>query len=165
MLKFTKPRPLNQRGDTIVEVLISIAIVSMILGGAYVMTNRSLQATRGSQERSNALKVVEAQLETLKSVAGGANTNTVMGAIGVPAEFCIVPTTLAVSSAATANNCRFDVLGNAYTGNSQPIYKITISRTPIAGGEGYTFTIKNTWDSIISKNTEQTTMSYRIYKP
>lgn len=164
MLNFTKRRPLNQRGDTIVEVLISIAIVSMILGGAYVMTNRSLQATRGAQERSNALKVVEAQLEMLKSVAGGANTVNVMGP-GTPAEFCIVPTTLAISSAAAAANCRFDALGNAYTGSSQPIFKISITRAAIAGGEGYTFTIKNTWDSIISKNTEQTTMSYRIYKP
>lgn len=164
MLKFTKRRPLNQRGDTIVEVLISIAIVSMILGGAYVMTNRSLQATRGAQERSNALKVVEAQLEILKSVAGGANTGTVMGQ-STPAEFCIVPTTLAVSSAATATNCRFDTQGNAYTGNSQPVFRVVITRAPTADGEGYTFTIKNTWDSIISKNTEQTTMSYRIYKP
>jgi Tfp pilus assembly protein PilV len=164
MLKLTKRRPLNQRGDTIVEVLISIAIVSMILGGAYVMTNRSLQATRGAQERSNALKVVEAQLETLKSIAGGANTNLVMGP-NPPASFCIVPTTLAVSSALEDENCRFDALGNAYTGNSQPVFKITITRTAVAGGEGYTFTIKNTWDSIISKNTEQTTMSYRIYKP
>lgn len=163
MLTFTK-RPLNQRGDTIVEVLISIAIVSMILGGAYVMTNRSLQATRGAQERSNALKVVEAQLEMLKSVAGGANTVNVMGP-NPPASFCIVPTTLAVSSALEENNCKFDALGNVYTGNTQPAYKVSISRTSIAGGEGYTFTIKNTWDSLITKGTEQTTMSYRIYKP
>lgn len=162
MLTFTK-RPLNQRGDTIVEVLISIAIVSMILGGAYVMTNRSLQATRGAQERSNALKVVEAQLEMLKSVAGGANTDLVMGS-GTPAEFCIVPTSLATATAGT-NNCKFDALGNTFTGNTQPAYNISITRTSIAGGEGYTFTIKNTWDSLITKGTEQTTMSYRIYKP
>lgn len=58
---------LNIRGDTIVEVLIAITVVSTVLGGAYASSNRSLNATRQSQERGEALKLAETQLERLKA--------------------------------------------------------------------------------------------------
>jgi len=57
----------NQRGETIVEVLISIAVVSLILTASYALANRSTQATRQSQERSEALKFAEEQLELIKA--------------------------------------------------------------------------------------------------
>lgn len=57
---------INQRGDTIVEVLISMLIVSVVLGGAYASSNRSLQTTQSSKERDSALRVAEAQLERLR---------------------------------------------------------------------------------------------------
>jgi type II secretory pathway pseudopilin PulG len=166
MLMHSKRQLLNQRGDTIVEVLISIAVVSMILGGAFVLTNRSLQATRGAQERGNAMKVIEAQLESVKSIAGGENSNDVMGA-GVPSPFCIAPSNLAVVTT-TGNNCKFNSLGNNNNGSSEPVFNVAITRTAVNGGEGYTFTITNTWNSITAKSgaaQERATMSYRIYKP
>ncbi len=58
---------LNQRGDTIVEVLISIAVVSLILSTAYALANRSSQAVRQSQERSEALQFSESQFEKLRA--------------------------------------------------------------------------------------------------
>lgn len=57
---------LGSRGDTIVEVLIAIAIIGMILGGALASANRSLQAERRAQERTEASRVAEQQLELLK---------------------------------------------------------------------------------------------------
>lgn len=59
----------NNRGDTIVEVLLAIAVVSAVLAGAYVSANLSLGGARQAQERGEALKYVEGQLETLKEVA------------------------------------------------------------------------------------------------
>lgn len=64
MSRFLK---LDNRGDTIVEVLLAIAIVSAILGAAYVSVNQSSFGIRQSQERSEALKFTEAQLELLAS--------------------------------------------------------------------------------------------------
>lgn len=58
---------LNQTGDTIVEVLLAIAVVSSVLGGAFVSANRSLRGTQISSERGEALKLVEGQLESLKA--------------------------------------------------------------------------------------------------
>lgn len=164
MLRFRKT-PLNQRGDTIVEVLISIAVVSMILGGAYVMTNRSLQATRSAEERGNAMKVIEAQLESIKSIASGENSDRVMGA-STPTNFCVVPSTLTLTGAG-GQTCAFDTLGNN-NATQDPKFNISITRTAVNGGEGYTFTIRNTWNSVSVKGgsgQEQATMSYRIYKP
>jgi len=66
MLKRLK---LNQVGDTMVEVLISMAIVSMILGGAYVTSNKSTLSIRDAQEHVDALKLASAEIELLKSLS------------------------------------------------------------------------------------------------
>jgi Tfp pilus assembly protein PilV len=58
---------LNQKGDTIVEVLISMGVIATVLGAAYGISNRSLRIGRLSQERVEAVKLLETQLETLKS--------------------------------------------------------------------------------------------------
>lgn len=58
-----------KRGDTIVEVLLAIAIVSAVLAGAYVTTNRSLRAGRDAQEASEALELAEGQVERIKSLS------------------------------------------------------------------------------------------------
>lgn len=58
---------LHQTGDTIVEVLIAIAIVGTVLAGAFASSNRSLQSNSRSQERAEALRVAEQQLELLQS--------------------------------------------------------------------------------------------------
>jgi type II secretory pathway pseudopilin PulG len=56
-------------GDTIVEVLIAMAAVGLVLGGAYTSANRSLNSTRAAQERGEALKVAEGQFEGLNALA------------------------------------------------------------------------------------------------
>ena len=54
-----------QSGDTIVEVLISIAVLSLVLTAAFVTSNRSLQGVRDAQEHSEALSILQGQVETL----------------------------------------------------------------------------------------------------
>lgn len=56
----------NNKGDTIVEVLIAIAISGLILAGSFVSANRSSQITRTAQERGEALKIAEAQVERIR---------------------------------------------------------------------------------------------------
>lgn len=59
-------KKLGFRGDTIVEVLICMAIVGSALSASYGITNRSLARTRGAQERTESLKYAEQQVERLK---------------------------------------------------------------------------------------------------
>jgi len=60
-------RSANQRGDTIIEVLIAVAIVSLVLTAAYALTNKNAAATQEVQEQAYAQKLVEQQVELLRS--------------------------------------------------------------------------------------------------
>src|SRR5579871_2983696 len=64
----------NQRGDTIVEVLIAIVVVSSILTGVYYLARNSLTQDRQAQERTEGLKLVEGQVEALRAAASQANS-------------------------------------------------------------------------------------------
>lgn len=77
----------RQNGDTIVEVIISIAIVGLMLTTAYAITSRNNRSLVDAQERGQALKLVETQIEMLRSAgsfdpgtakcfSGGSPTNT-----------------------------------------------------------------------------------------
>ena len=59
----------KQRGDTIVEVLIAIVVVSMVLVAAYVTTTRNVDGMQDTQEHNEALQLAQAQLEYLHNAA------------------------------------------------------------------------------------------------
>lgn len=59
----------EQRGDTIIEVLISIAVASLVLASAYAISNRNLVTTQDTQEHSQALQIVQQQIEGLRALA------------------------------------------------------------------------------------------------
>lgn len=147
---------LNQRGDTIVEVLIAIAIVSMVLGGAYATTNKSLQATRSAQEQGVGLKLVETQLEQLKSLA-----DTPGGLATTPASFCIVQTAgkpTVTSTASAGSPCTLNSNGATATSADQPAYQLAITQlTP------NNFRITNSWVDVSGKQNDSVQMDYRIY--
>jgi type II secretory pathway pseudopilin PulG len=140
----------TERGDTIVEVLISIAIVSLILGGAFVATNRSLVSTRDAQERSDGLKLVESQLEQLKNIAA-TDPDEIFGS--APAAYCISSSAAIVS---TDNLCKVNAAG-VYVAGATPRYNLSISRV------GNIFTISNTWDGVTGQ-TAKVQMKYRLYQ-
>jgi Tfp pilus assembly protein PilV len=58
----------NAEGDTIVEVLIAIAVASAVIAGSYTVVNRTLLNSQQAQEHSEALKVAEGQVEQLKKL-------------------------------------------------------------------------------------------------
>jgi type II secretory pathway pseudopilin PulG len=151
MLKLSRLQR-NQRGDTIVEVLISIAVISLILGGAYVTTSNSLLAERGAQERTDATKLVQSQIESLKNMADSGNTE-----IFNSSGFCITGGNTVTTSINTNNNCKFSATGS--NGNTtQPVYFISIARN------NNTFTISNSWTAIEGgSTTDNVQMVYKVY--
>lgn len=141
---------LAQRGDTLVEVMIAIAVVSLVLGGAFVATNRNLQQTRSAQERGNAQKLVESQIEQIKNLAS-TNPNAIFGT-GLPANYCISSAGAVVASNNAA--CAVDATGQATS--AEPVYRLTVTRN------GNTFTVQNIWSSVTGgSNTVE--MKYRVY--
>jgi Tfp pilus assembly protein PilV len=143
----------SQRGDTIVEVLIAIAVISAVLGGAFVMTNRSLQNTRTSQERVNAVKLAESQVELVKNLAS-TDSDALFGA-GVPASYCINSAGTVVTSTNAA--CKVNASGSPTT--AEPAFNLSITRS------GNTFTVTNSWTDIRSGGNNNVQMKYRAYEP
>lgn len=61
-------KKLNNKAETIVEVLISIAVVAGVLGAAYYLLNRSYRQSQDAVERVAAIKAVESKLEVLRVI-------------------------------------------------------------------------------------------------
>jgi type II secretory pathway pseudopilin PulG len=55
----------NQKGDTIIEVMIALAVLMVVVTGGYTIATRSLNGARIAQERSEATKIAEGQLEAV----------------------------------------------------------------------------------------------------
>lgn len=145
-------RRLGEAGDTLVEVLMAIAVLGLALAGAFVTTNHSLLATRGSQERENGMKLVESQLEQVKNLAL-TNPNAVFGT-GVPASFCVNSSGAVVAS--TNAGCAMNASGVATT--VEPVYHLSITQ------DDNTFTIVNRWTDVSGRQQDSVQMAYRVYK-
>lgn len=143
-------RKLTERGDTVVEVLISIAVMSLILGGAFVTSNRSLQGTRDAEERSNALKMAETQVEQIKYLA--ASNPDVLFNNGM-SSFCLVG---GVAVAASAPQCTVDSTG--VQSSAQPAYSLSIER------DADDFTITSSWTKVRSDQTNKVQLKYRAHR-
>jgi prepilin-type N-terminal cleavage/methylation domain-containing protein len=61
----------KQSGDTIIEVLLAMSVIGLVLGAAFGIANRSVQIGQDAQERTEALKIAESQLEIFKSEFAG----------------------------------------------------------------------------------------------
>lgn len=57
----------DHRGDTIIEVVIAIVIVSMVLTGAYVSSSASLDLITSAQQHTDAVGVAQNQVEDLRA--------------------------------------------------------------------------------------------------
>lgn len=66
-MSFRMSKMLGSRGDTIVEVLIAIGIVSLVLTSAYAVTNKNVSSIQQVQEQGYAQKLVEQQVELLRA--------------------------------------------------------------------------------------------------
>lgn len=153
---------LGRRGDTLVEVLICILIVSMILTGAYVTTNKSTLRVIDSQERAEGLKLVQGQLEQIRQNATTASPNIFDQPEG--STFCIVNAAIVSGS---NPSCKQDRTGAATT--TDPAYQIAASRAACSVSLGLptpcnVFTVRATWESISTRGSAYQEMSYRLYQ-
>lgn len=118
-------RKATQAGDTIVEVMLCIAIIGGVLAGAFVANNRNVRINAAAQERGEALKVTESQIEKLKSakITAAPGINLLSGG-----PYCIDDTghqlTVASSQISNSPNCTFSnryVSTVTYSGNQYRI--------------------------------------------
>lgn len=144
-------RAAKQAGDTIIEVLFAMSIVGIVLGSAFGMMNLATKTGRSAQERTEALKVAESQLELLKKFykINPAAYQT-LSASNPAHHFCVTDDPAAHSLASErAPTALADVCTNT-NGNEEPgLYSIDI--TPNESGNTGTYLITITWTLINSK--------------
>lgn len=56
----------NNKGDTIVEVILALGVLSLVIVSGYAIATSSLRGVQVSKERGEALKIAESQIENLK---------------------------------------------------------------------------------------------------
>jgi prepilin-type N-terminal cleavage/methylation domain-containing protein len=148
-------KKLQQSGDTIVEVLIAITIVSLILGGAYVTSHNSLNATQDAQEHANALQLAQGQVELLRTQATSGNP-----IFTTATPFCV--TNAGVLKSATSA-CTVNSAGTTSSITAQNIYVVQVVNRTGNGTGPYTFTTQATWPGLQNK-TDQVQLMYRLYE-
>jgi len=164
---------LHQKGDTIVEVIIAMAVLSLILGGAYASARHSLNATIQAHEHSTALKIAEGQLEKLKYLS---EQTPIFPATELPIydtglfsygeAFCVSDTMQVVNPATTGTGKLFAASATtfaSYNTNCKKTinldYYLTIGRSP-----SNIFTVYVRWDNIHGTGLDQVTLAYKLDK-
>lgn len=98
----------SEAGDTIIEVMIALAVIGAVIGTSYAISSRSLKLGRQAQERTEALKLVESQVELLKSAADAKNTDIFTSLSSE--SFCLATSGAGITFA--KNNAVDDYFGN-----------------------------------------------------
>lgn len=157
----------NSKGDTIVEVLIALTILGSILVGAFSTATRAQNASQASQERGEAIKIAESQIERMKGLL--ASSTPPDPATDFVGPFCIKNdnTIEPITSPANPFSEALETATLPYTGASTPIsdacgnkdgrYNVAIQTT---SANNYEFLVR--WDRI-GGGWDQINMYYRVY--
>src|SRR3990167_1729863 len=81
---------LNSRGDTIIEILIAMAILALVLSTAYAISTQSLRTGTAAGQRSQALGYAQSQVEYIKQ-AVGTRDNVKLALYTSSTPFCVDP--------------------------------------------------------------------------
>lgn len=141
------PKKLKQAGDTIVEVIIAIAVLSLVIGIAYSLAIRSASTVQSAQQRNEAVQLAQSQVEFLRS-------------------YPIQHATTEPTFDSTHNVC-FDTGGNPTPSScnfpeSSGSYGVTIVQAS-AGSDGWVlYTISVTWTHLLVGGQNNVTMYYEV---
>lgn len=154
------PNPFSEqqeRGDTIVEVLIALAIISSVLAGAFFVTNRSAQNVLNTEEHARATQLLQGQVEQIRaSVTDGASWTD------LPNFYCYDTDGSIVNSVSPSNfGCDVSIDGSG----SGPAYTFLIEKESTWQANTSTlFRASIAWEGIRGQaNSEQ--MLYKIQMP
>jgi type II secretory pathway pseudopilin PulG len=144
----------NQVGDTIIEVLIVLAVLGFAFTTASVTAGRGLHQSRNAQEHSQALGILNTQMELLRRVSAK-QTPATPDAQRLPTDntvFCINATTTQLAAALTDCERR--------NGDINYVPTIQYVGSPPTGF--YRFTVA--WDGIGSLGRQTEVMNYRVHQ-
>jgi type II secretory pathway pseudopilin PulG len=150
---FYKRNIYSKKGDTIVEVLIAITVLSMALGIGFATIGRSNAGLQANKEQFQAQQIANQQIEYLRASDAGANGGTVRNAFNGTAPNCLQMSgsVILVISVINGDNCKNKAMGGA------SIYTIDVACVDNLGVRGACNTAKDvmsvysviiTWDNV-----------------
>lgn len=148
----------RQNGETIIEVLLSVAVLGLVLAASYTLANKSTQANRRSQERTEALNQTSARIEQFKTyLENGGN---------IPSgTFCVYENNsgqlrTAIFSSSVPPNAQNDTLSvypaRCKSGTDNR-YNTSIHKT------SGTYVITTRWFRAAGGGVDEMALAYRIY--
>ena len=143
-------------GDTIVEVMMVLAVLGMAIGISYATANRSLLNARQAQENSEATGLVQSQLEALRSMAPNGTADPTKNVFRA-GDYCIDTSTYKIVPYVAGGPCHFKPEGDI---NSSGLYDI---RVHYNSGANDTFTAVATWDDVLGDGQDAVTLIYRTH--
>jgi len=168
----------KQNGDTLIEVMIALAIIGSVIAISYATASRALRTGRAAQERTEAVKFVESQVESLKVVA-----STKKQTLFANSPSLVVEPTFCVDSATniyTENALPADVIADGLVTNTTGAptagqvyhfkcavgqdarYKLSIVRTCDASFK-CTFVVRARWERI-GGGKDEVAVYYRLHR-
>ena len=168
-------KKLTQTGDTIVEVMIVLAVLGSAIGLSYATANRSLLNARQAQENAEAARLAQSQIESLytpSSITDPANANYLYK--NSPAvTFCMNGSGNKVTGFPAASEA-VNQRDLAYSGNVADT--ATDGDFPVGCHQGLyhysirydrddndKFTIVVVWDDALGQGRDTVTLTYRIH--
>ncbi len=147
----------SSSGDTIVEVLIVLAVLGLAIGIAYATANRSLINSRQAQENSIATTFVQGQMEGLRVLSPSATSGIYTGTV-----FCLQLNSGNYSVSPSACRLPFD------PASSLNVYYCGGQATGFAGGicaglTDDTFVTQAQWTDAAGQGTDSVTQVYRVH--
>jgi type II secretory pathway pseudopilin PulG len=145
-------KTLGRAGDTIVEVMVVLAILGLAISISYATANRSLLNARQAQENSEATELIQSQIEALRTLTQAGDTPDIFNPI--LQHYCLIPTgsppTVTYTNAA-GSTCSMTSVGYQID--------ITYSSAPTD-----TFTVTATWPDVLGEGNDTVTTIYRLHQ-
>lgn len=152
----------NQRGDTLIEVLLATVVISIVIAGAFTISSRALRINQTSKERTEVVNKMRQQLELIKAAADedAGNWNVVksfnsdtcfyMQTDGTPIQIipdCPTTPTVLITDADTTD-----------------FFNIWVEQSDATAGSDLArdFTVKAYWDGIGSEGFQSSSMVLRL---
>lgn len=163
-------KKLLQSGDTIVEVLIAVTIISVILAGAFGVTRMSTAGVRDAQEHLEATGLMESQIEMIRANATTVNPKNANSVFNVGNPFCMYydPITQVASAYGYKSvQCYQNSAGQETS--VEPIYHVNVHRSNscidacTSGLSGSLFKPIITWNNINGNSQTNVSTLFRMY--
>lgn len=150
----------QQRGDTIVEVLIALSVLTFVMTIAFASSTRSVENVRGTQERGEALKLAQGQIEHLIVKQGISEENNCFNSNGD------------AKKAGASNECAYMSVGGSGCDptTSGYCYNVNIERihvgdaTPTNPSIATTYKVTVVWQGI-GGGEDNVNVTYKMYTP